>query len=94
MLVPCIAVIDEDNGGYCNHVKWAEFCATYPYRPFCLLVPKYNYDDDDDEYEYEYSDIGIPQNAYDDPLFQFHYVIRDEGNATADNWFDLLDLED
>jgi hypothetical protein len=88
MLVPCIALIDEDNGGYCNHVKWAEFRDAYPHRPFCLLVPEYEYNDD----EYVYNDIGIPPNAYDDPLFQVHYVIRDEGNATADNWFDLCGL--
>lgn len=89
MLVPCIAVIDEDDGGYCNHVKWAEFRATYPYRPFCLLVPEYEYDDD---YGELYNDIGIPPNAYSDPLFQVHRVTRDEGNTTADNWFDLCGL--
>jgi hypothetical protein len=95
MLVPCIAVIDEDGGGYCNHVKWAEFRDAYPHRPFCLLVPEndddyeYNYLDDD---EYFHKDIGIPPNAYDDPLFQVHYVTRDYGNTTADNWFDLCGL--
>jgi hypothetical protein len=81
MLVPCVAVIDEDNGGYCNNVKWDEFRAAYPHRPFCLLVP---YDGD--------GEIGVPQNALSDLKFQVHYVTRDEGNTTADNWFELCGL--
>lgn len=87
MLVPCIAVIDEDDGGYCTHVKWAEFRDTYPDRPFCLLIPF-------DEYWGEWDEIGIPQNVLDDPLFQVHNVSRDEGNTTADEWFEICGLGD
>jgi len=37
-LVPCVGVIDEwNNRNYA--AEWAQFRATYPKRPFCLLVP-------------------------------------------------------
>ena len=38
MLAPCIAVIDEDDGGYRTNVKVNELRAEYLYRPFCLLL--------------------------------------------------------
>jgi hypothetical protein len=94
MLVPCIAVIDEDDGGYCNHKKWDEFRDAYPHRPFGLLLPRNYYDDDQYDDDFYYLDMGIPPNAYDDPLFQVHYVRRDYGYATADNWFDLCGLRE
>jgi hypothetical protein len=83
MLVPCVAVIDEDENDN-NDVDWLEFRANYPDRPFCLLIP---YDG------YNRVGVGIPSAASNDPKFQVHNVTRDEGNLPADNWFDLCGLE-
>jgi hypothetical protein len=80
MLVPCVAIIDEDDNDN-NDVDWLEFRANYPDRPFCLLIP---YDG--------HNGVGIPSAASSDPKFQVHNVTRDEGNLPADNWFNLCGL--
>lgn len=85
MLVPCIAVIDEDNNKISrNSEEWLEFREYYPDRPFCLLVP---YDEDDDDR------VGIPDEALNDKKFQAFNVTRDCGLSPADDWFHLCGLD-
>eukprot|EP00804_Cyclotella_cryptica_P003324 CCRYP_012835-RE/>CCRYP_012835-RE protein AED:0.06 eAED:0.06 QI:569/1/1/1/0.71/0.5/8/453/755 len=85
MLMPCIAVIDEDTEDYFdNSADWLDFRATYPDRPFCLLIP-FNAQDS--------SRVGIPPEALSDPKFQVHNVTRDRGIAPADDWFTLCGLD-
>jgi hypothetical protein len=81
MLVPCVAVIDEDDTDN-NDVDWLEFRANYPDRPFCLLIP----------FDAGYNGVGIPSAASSDPKFQVHNVTRDEGQLPADDWFNLCGL--
>ena len=82
MLVPCIAVIDEDDNKN-NTADWLTFRKDYPDRPFCLLVP----------FNPSYHGVGIPPRALSDPKFQVYNVTRDEGSGPADNWFKLCGLE-
>jgi hypothetical protein len=81
MLVPCIAVIDEDNNDN-NSADWLKFRAEYPDRPFCLLIP----------YPSKHGNVGIPSEALNDPKFQVHNVTRDEGRLEADDWFNKCGL--
>ena len=83
-LVPCVAVIDEDESfGYPNQTDmWSEFRAAYPSRPFCLLVPG------PEGY------VQIPDAFKSDPNALVLYDIpRDYGQTTLrSDWVDLCDL--
>jgi len=82
MLIPCISVIDEDSYQD-NRAKWRIFRTLYPERPFCLVIP----------YSDELDGMGIPPQAINDPKFQVHYVVRDEGDLPPDDWFTLCGLD-
>lgn len=82
MLVPCIAVIDEDSNDD-NNADWKKFRDYYPHRPFCLIIP----------FEPAYCCVGLPDDAENDPYFQVHQVVRDRGNLPADDWFTLCGLD-
>ncbi|KAL7467353.1 hypothetical protein ACHAXS_007595 [Conticribra weissflogii] len=92
-LVPCVAVIDEDTDFQKYEPKktqeqlWAEFRASYPSRPFCLLVVE------------ELNDGAIkpedlPTNFQSDPNVNVHFGIkRDYGDVLkAENWMNLCRL--
>lgn len=84
-LVPCIAVIDEDNDRISRNTKeWIEFREEYPDRPFCLLIPHDSEDDDR---------VGIPNEALNDTKFQAFNVTRDCGHRLADDWFHICGLD-
>ena len=88
MLVPCIAVIDEDNNDKSGNARdWQKFRTKYPYRPFCLLIPQHP------AYPESSSRVGIPDELRTDSKFQAHNVTRDEGEMEADHWFKKCGLE-
>jgi hypothetical protein len=81
MLMPCIAVIDEDDNHIHNNTQnWMEFRAIYPDRPFCLLIVEGN------------KGIEVPSVALSDPKFKAFNVTADKGTGPADDWFDLCGL--
>ena len=89
-LVPCVAVIDEDSSfGSPNQFDlWARFRATYPSRPFCLLVPVPD----------GYAPLVPPQNFQDEvaagTVTLEYDVARDDGDAmAAEDWFSLCGLD-
>jgi hypothetical protein len=99
MLVPIISVIDEDDNYYSAEDDWSRFRAKYPYRPFCLLIPKG-----------WWGNVTIPSEAQSDPKFQTHAIGRedltlddwfywgdydgdDDSNITTDSWFELCGLD-
>ncbi|KAL7570788.1 hypothetical protein ACA910_014417 [Epithemia clementina (nom. ined.)] len=83
-LVPCVAVIDEDdNFGIPDQTtRWTQFRSEYPNRPFCLLVTN------------PLGSVNIPRNFANDSNKVTKYdVPRDKGNATlAEDWADLCNL--
>lgn len=88
-LVPCVAVIDEDSSfgnGPEQQALWDEFRATYPSRPFCLLIVA------------EKADGTLtppPPNFVNDTMVAIHYnVTRDYGNESlAMDWVTICGLE-
>ena len=82
MLVPCISIIDESDDYNSSAADWDAFRAAYPDRPFCLLVPSSN------------RTVDIPPKALEDPNFQVYDVIKDEGTAAPDDWFQLCGLDE
>eukprot|EP00977_Amphora_coffeiformis_P027340 scaffold34604_cov164-Amphora_coffeaeformis.AAC.8 len=84
ILVPCVAVIDEDSsfGSPGQATLWSDFRTKYPARPFCLLVPNPE------------GSVSVPQNFLDDGLTFVHYnVIRDGGEAAqALDWESMCGL--
>ena len=77
-LIPCVAVIDEDDGfGTPNQAAmWTDFKNRYPSRPFCLLVPNPE------------GKVGVPPNFLNDGLTTVKYnIVRDNGDqAKAEDW--------
>lgn len=87
-MVPCVAVIDHERYGADredNEEDWKNFRASYPKRPFCLLMP----------YRSDFKSVFIPVDALDDFYFQVHTVNRtgDNDSNDADDWFSLCELE-
>lgn len=84
-VVPCVAVIDEDSsfGIPDQATLWSQFRATYPSRPFCLLVPG------------DGTDMNVPQNFLDDSLAAVQYnIIRDNGDsAQAEDWYKMCAID-
>ena len=86
-LVPCVAVIDEDDsfgGGQQQEILWSEFRGNYPDRPFCLLIPA------------DGSGMSIPENFSSDGLTITHFdITRDNGDVSkAENWTSLCGLSE
>ena len=81
-LVPCVAVIDEDDDFAGDRDEmWAEFRRLYPRRPFCLLIPEPGPLTGDDI-------VTLPVNFESDPLVVIQRDIpRDNGDETmASDW--------
>ena len=79
-LIPCVAVIDEDDDDFRNNEDdWARFRRQYPHRFFCLLIP----------YEKKNSQVVIPPAAKNDSNFHAQNVTRDEGIGPPDDWFNI-----
>jgi hypothetical protein len=82
-LVPCVAVIDEDDSfGGNQEEMWATFRQQYPARPFCLLVPN------------PQGSVAIPANFLSDPLAIVYFdIARDNGDKNlAVDWFTMCGL--
>ena len=80
---PCIAVIDESDNFTDEQINalWKMFRATYPFRPFCLLIP-------DDP---QFSSFFLPTDPsfVNDTRAVSAYVNQDDGDPTlASNWLD------
>lgn len=83
-LIPCVAVIDEDDNFYGRQTaKWNEFRTLYPNRPFCLLVPNPE------------GDIGVPAEFLSDPNTMVQYdIVRDFGDVSqVEDWVRLCGLD-
>ena len=86
-LVPCIAVIDEDDQfiyppyGNNRTAAWLNFRNTWPSRPFCLLVPLGSS-----------WGVSIPPEALADPNFITQSVTRDDGYGPPSDWFNICGL--
>jgi len=88
-LVPCVAVIDEDDDfkqGFLSRDQeklWRDFRAEYPTRPFCLLVPN------------KKGEMRVPRDFLTDSRTTVRYqVTRDNGAvAKADDWAELCGLQ-
>lgn len=89
ILLTCISVIDESNGGPSSaelESNWEQFRAEYPGRPFCLLQPEPN----------GKSDLKIPPAFEADVLATYATVTRDYGDTAPEritDWFDLCGLD-
>ncbi|KAG7337935.1 hypothetical protein IV203_032068 [Nitzschia inconspicua] len=85
-LVPCVAVIDEDDsfGSPNQYQLWESFRQAYPVRPFRLLVPNPE------------GGVTIPSNFQEDPYTVVRFdVVRDYGrNYDAEDWMSLCGLQD
>ncbi|KAL7470077.1 hypothetical protein ACHAXS_010314 [Conticribra weissflogii] len=85
-LVPCVAVIDEDDNFVGDRFDtWETFRKEYPLRPFCLL-------------EVERSDnyhVTVPENFLSDPLaVKIDNIRRDSGDILkAEDWVTLCGLQ-
>jgi len=82
-LVPCVAVIDEDNGFAAadKWQQWEEFRTLYPRRPFCLLIPA--------PIPYlSHQNVSIPENFIPDDLtISVFGIPRDHGvTSLANDW--------
>ena len=76
-LVPCVAVIDEDdNFSPYQESTWEDFRSKHPSRPFCLLIPNPE------------SAVEIPSNFKSDDLTVWYSnIVRDYGDPTkAEDW--------
>ena len=76
---PCVAVIDEDFSNDADNAQdWIDFRASYPNRPFCLIIP----------YRKDHYTVSIPADALVDPNFQVFTV--DRGYS---EWFSLCGID-
>jgi len=86
VLVPCVAVIDEDDGfGSPNQVElWNQFRSRFPARPFCLLVPSSSTS----------NTVTPPDSFLTDDLTIVHYdVVRDNDDVSlAMDWVSMCGL--
>lgn len=84
ILIPCIAVIDEDSSfGTPNQGdRWNEFRSTYQARPFCLLVPNPE------------GSVKTPEAFLSDGLAVVHFdVTKDDGDiAKSMDWMSMCGL--
>jgi hypothetical protein len=87
-LIPCVAVIDEDdNFGGNQQQLWNQFRTKYPSRPFCLLIPNAN--------SFPINNtISMPPNFINDTLVTIkNGLIRDNGNVSlAYDWRTMCGL--
>lgn len=86
-IVPCVAVIDEDESFGDQKQTWAEFRSLYPERPFCLLVPT-----PDPSY---IRNVSIPNNFKSDKNVVYEFGIpRDNGDVSlASDWVSKCRLD-
>jgi len=88
-LVPCVAVIDEDDdfrsgGGKDQASQWQDFRTQFPNRPFCLLVP-----------EKGYTNVDAPDSFHcDNNTLASYFIRRDNGVVSlAEDWVTLCGLD-
>jgi hypothetical protein len=88
-LVPCVAVIDEDDDfndpsyGTNRAAAWLNFRTAWKDRPFCLLTPSYG----------SSSGVQVPAEALADPNFKTQLVTRYPVDSTnTSDWFSICGL--
>ena len=87
-LVPCVAVIDEDDQfnyppyGNNRTAAWLNFRSAWPSRPFCLLFP----------YPSPNGEVSIPPEALADPNFIPRNITWDKDTDTPSDWLNICGL--
>lgn len=79
--VVCIAVIDENNNRTME-ASWLAWRAAFPERPYYLLEP----------YNPQYGGLYVPAAFSSDPLAFHTTVVRDNGQGSPDDWFNICKL--